>query len=62
MRTRAQKGSWVSIRHLANGEYTTGPGQSPAQDVFFLMFGGTGCAPDKCTGPLGKILSYKNLI
>ena len=30
--------------------------------TFFLMFGGTGCAPDKCTGPLGKVLSYKNLI
>ena len=33
---------------------TPGPGQSPAQDVF-LTFGGTGCAPDECIGPLGKI-------
>ena len=41
--------------HLVNEQDTTGPGQSPAQDVFFLTFGETGRAPDKCICPLGKI-------
>ena len=47
---------------LANEQDTTGPGQSPAQDVFFLTFGGTGKAPDNSICPLGKVLTYKNLI
>ena len=48
--------------HLASKQDATGPGQSPAQDVFFLTFGVTGKAPDKCICPLGKVLTYKNLI
>ena len=30
--------------------------------TFFLTFGGTGSAPDKCICPLGKVLTYKNFI
>ena len=48
--------------HLASEQDATGPGQSPAQDVFFLTFGVTGKVPDKCICPLGKVLTYKNLI
>ena len=48
--------------HLASKQDTTGPGQSPARGRFFLTFGRTGSAPDKCICPLGKILTYKNLI
>ena len=48
--------------HLASERDTTDPGQSPAQDRFFLTFGETGRAPDKWICPLGKVLTYKNLI
>ena len=34
MCAHAQWGGWVLIGPLANGDNTTGPGQSPAQDVF----------------------------
>ena len=47
---------------LAREQDTTGPDQSPAQDVFFLTFGKTGRAPDNYICPLGKVLTYKNLI
>ena len=30
--------------------------------TFFLTFGETGKVPDKCICPLGKVLTYKNLI
>ena len=40
---------------LANEQDTTGPGQSPTQDVFFLTFGETGKAPDNSIFPLGKM-------
>ena len=40
MRTHAQWGSWVQRGHLAKGYDTTGPGQSPAQDVFFQRLAG----------------------
>ena len=46
--------------HLMNEQDTTGPGQSPAQDVSFLTFGMTSRAPVKCICPLGKVLTYKN--
>ena len=35
MRTHAQLGGWVLCGLLAKGHYTTGPGQSQAQDMFF---------------------------
>ena len=40
--------------HLVNEQDTTGPSPGPAQN-FFLMFGETGRAPDKCICPLGKV-------
>ena len=30
--------------------------------TFFLTFGETGKAPDNCICPLGKVLTYQNLI
>ena len=40
--------------HLMNEQDTTGPGQSPGQDVFFLTFGRTGYALGICICPLGE--------
>ena len=62
MREHAQYTGGGLHGHLAGEQDTTGPGQSPAQDLFVLMFGMTGRTPDKCICPLGKILTYKNLI
>ena len=46
--------------HLANEQYRSRP--EPSSGRFFLTFGETGRAPDNCICPLGKVLTYKNLI
>ena len=50
MRVHAQWGGGVLRGHLANGDDTTGPGQSPAQDVFFL----------RLVGPAARQINAKN--
>ena len=42
------------------GHYRSRP--EPSSGRFFLTFGETGRAPDNCICPLGKVLTYKNLI
>ena len=46
---------------LANEQDTTVPARAQLR-TFFLTFGVTGKAPDKCICPLGKVLTNKNLI
>ena len=62
MRARAQCTGREAIQPPGEetGHYRSGP--EPSSRRFSLTFGGTGCAPDKCICPLGKILTYKNLI
>ena len=64
MRVHAQWGGWVLRGQLATPSEWIRHYRSwsePSSGRFFLTFGGTGCAPDQCIGPLGKIYLHNEI-